>query len=104
MSDNVIPFPTKNIRDWTIVSKTIKDILIEGGMTESNIVEFISIFKPIYETFQFDHSLSIPASTPEVATTINNELSNFQLVLNEHTSKLIFERFTRELDIYIKNV
>lgn len=101
MIDNILPFPTKDVQNWTAVSRSIKKAIIDAGLSESIAVDFATFFKPIFESFQFEHKLSIPASDPIVKAMIDDEISNFQFALKQHTSKLIFERFIRELDIYI---
>ena len=101
MIDNILPFPTKDVQNWTIASRSIKKAIIDAGISESIAVGFATFFKPIFESFQFEHKLSIPSSDPVIKAMIDDEIVNFQFALKQHTSKLIFERFIRELDIYI---
>lgn len=102
MSGNIVPFPTKEIRDWNLVSEAMIDRAIANGLTASEASEFVQWFKPIFEMFHFEFSLSLSVD-PKTAETINCEMAKFIKTLQDHTSKLIAERFDREIRIYLDN-
>ena len=97
MTNNIIKFPIKSAREWSSITKTMSDLIIESGLSNEHADEFISIFKPIYDSFMFEYSLKVL----DEANNIKEEIEKYQIALQEHTNKLILDRFKRELALFI---
>ena len=104
MIDNIVEFPTKSIRDWKVTSDLMLQILKRRGLNDKQASEFVSTFKPIYDLFQLEIQIRIPTFNPILAAQLDKALSEMQLAIQDHTTKLIMERFTRELDIFVNKL
>ncbi len=81
----------------------MKSIIMDGGLTEKMASGFLKEFKPGYESFQFTYEFSFSAAVRDVAA-IENDLLNFQSALQQHTTKLVFDRFYIELEIHLNTL
>ena len=101
---NVISFPTNNEQGWKKTSSMLKGLLIERGMPELEANQFVDDFKPTFDSFEFGFPFSISVSNPNDAENVRLELERFQAALQEHTSKLMMNRFAREVEIYCEKL
>ena len=100
---NISQFPTKVSQDWTQCSRTMRDILSGIPISKSEIDEFIQAFKSVFDSFQFEYNFSITFNDPNLIEVLNNEFTNINAAIGEHNANLLFDRFYRELEIYLSN-
>lgn len=87
--------------NWALAQPSIESVLSRSKLYKEQKEEFLSYFKPMFESFQFDHPISLSVSNEDIANHFTYEIELFMTALEGHTSKLITDRFQRELEIYI---
>lgn len=106
MSDNIISFPTKAVRDWLIIERELLTQLSRNGFPESIHERICTRLKAFYEfcdpKIKFDLHLDtrVPA---EAAVSLHSELgSKIGLALDDQlqafTKRLVIERLNYEID------
>lgn len=90
--------------DWAEELTTMEEILTGAKLDSEQIEEFLSHFKPIFESFQFTHPMSLSVPDNDLANHFTYEIELFVHALKSHTSRLLVDRFKRELEIYISNI
>jgi hypothetical protein len=90
--------------DWAEELKTMENILTRANLNSEQIKEFLSHFKPIFESFQFTHPVDFSIPDNDLANRFTYEIDLFVNALKSHTSQLLVDRFQRELEIYISDL
>ena len=89
---------------WAVALPALENVLSRSNLNSEQKEEFLSYFKPIFESFQFNHPISLSVPGQDVANHFNYEIELFMTALESHTSELLVERFQRELEIYISEL
>lgn len=106
MSSNVIEFPTRAVRDWVVMERTIQEIMQEGGGSTEMIKEVCGRMKETWEKYntQFGFALELPQLPPVLARAINDSVQKAikDLVdqIHEYTSKIFYDRLLLEIELY----
>jgi hypothetical protein len=90
--------------DWAEEQKAMEIILTRANLNSEQIKEFLSHFKPIFESFRFTHPVELSIPDNDLANRFAYEIDLFVNALKSHTSQLLVDRFHRELEIYISNL
>ncbi len=84
--DNLLKFPSKDVRDWVTIEKTIREIYNNENLPSELIDSIIERFKPIWTKFN-QKAPYIPSSIPfsgspekfePINRIINTEISNVE--------------------------
>lgn len=108
--DNVLNFPTKLVRDKTVIGKTIKELLSQTPIDQETTNKITERLLEIFEKYQckFLLPLSIPFPVSisdkeknEMLRSIEQGLATFEKSLHDHMNVLILERFDVEIKLYL---
>jgi hypothetical protein len=107
--ENIINFPTKSVRDWVLIERTMEEEFSRLGIPLLVQIRLIENMKSFYQVldfeFNFNTQIAFPGTIPidnvnaicsEVGEKIG-ALSSKQLQI--FTNKLFFDRLYREIDI-----
>jgi len=107
--DNIIKFPTKQVRDKASIEKTIQDILKQTPLSQEMIDELTERHLGIWERYKCEFptnfSIPFPASSTEdeqknIIKSLELGIKDFEKSLNDHMNALILERINAESRLY----
>jgi hypothetical protein len=106
--ENVVQFPTKDVRDWAIIERAMKESFASNGNVSSAVqTRLIERMKAFYEMVDPRLQISIDLATevpPAAATALHAEIgSKLEAILNTqlqaYTKRLCIERLNHEIDV-----
>jgi hypothetical protein len=92
--NNIVPFPTKLVRDRADVERAIRDSLSSVGASQDTVETVLIRMNDFIELSQFEFAITLPDSTP---SSVYDSFLALSTAIQERTSKLIFERVIAEL-------
>lgn len=100
LMENIIVFPTKSIRDWVIVERSMRDAFATANIPEQVHKTVIERMKSFWNILDFDLNLSfdVNLSDPYLPQMTDNIRIVLKEQINAFTSRLFLERFMREID------
>lgn len=107
--NNMINFPTKLVRDKTMIGKTIKELLSQTPIDQKAINEITERLLVLWEKYQCKFSLPLSIPFPdsisdrdkkEILNSFKQGLATFEKSLHDHMNILILERFDAEIKLY----
>lgn len=107
--ENVVEFPTKSVRDWLLIERTMAAEFTKLGLSEAIKERLSENMKAFYKVMDHDFRFSFDAELPStiskdqaraIFSSIGNKTS---VVLGEQihafTNKLFFDRLHREIEV-----
>jgi hypothetical protein len=107
MESNVIEFPTRAVREWTVLERSFRDVLARSGASPEMMEEVCGRMKEYWKKSDVKISLpiQIPAGLPEWARKAIDD--SFQKLtksladqLHVYTGDLMLDRLRLEVDLY----
>lgn len=106
MTENLVQFPTKAVRDWATLERSLRPAFLEAGLSEAAEDRLLQVMKEFYEgVLSADLDLTIPAFSVEHAnpeTLAAAIKAHFSAALEEQlhafTNRLFIDRLKREMD------
>lgn len=108
---NVVNFPTKFTRDKANFEKKIRGVLARSPLSQEQQEELlrrlVALGTKYYREIPFTFSFSAPASLSqteidELTSSLQASLQLFYKALDEHFQVLIFDLYTVELELFMK--
>ena len=104
---DIIPFPSKAVRDWALLERTMMDILKDGGAdaTASNHVtrrmkEFFALCDRNFSTsIQLPSSMTV-AQQEKLSAALEAMAAGFTTKLVDFTNQLMLDRLKLEIQLY----
>ena len=110
MTNTVVQFPSKSVREWTTIERSMVEALEECGVSEQAKKLIVANMKEFWETLKhpFDYTIQIALPgkiSPEEADVIRQDIatkvgSAHSERLQAFTNKLFIERVKREARFY----
>ncbi len=106
---DIIPFPSKAVRDWAIFERTMSDILKEAGADTAASSHITSRVKEFFALCDRDFSTSIDYELPSSTTVAQQEklraaleamVASFTTKLHDFTNELMLDRLNMEIQLY----
>lgn len=108
----ILPFPTKSVRDWRIIQEALNRTLIQAGADDSARTAIIDRMKSfcskIAREFDFSFDLPLPPLTKEQRDALQDSLKQgverAATQIHEMTSEILLDRVLLEIQLYhLKN-
>jgi len=96
--DNILKFPSKDIRDWEKIKTIIKESLEHANATKYVTETVLERMKDVFDEFQFNYQISFKCPL-EYQEELNSNLAAFMKELHAHTSELLFSRLILEIKL-----
>jgi hypothetical protein len=109
MSTNVIEFPTRVVREWIMVEKTIREVLEQAGASPEMTKEVCARMKGVYEKYNRMLTLALKLPLPEylsmeqrraIDDAIRNAVEDFKKQIHEYSSQVLLDRLCLEIELY----
>lgn len=109
MGTNIIEFPTRAVREWIMIEKTIRGVLEEAGASPEMTEEVCARMKDVYEKYNHMFTLALKLPLPEymsfeersaVDDAIRNAVEGLKMDIHEYTSQVLFDRLRLEIELY----
>ncbi len=106
---DIIQFPSKAVRDWAILERTMMDILKDAGADATASSHITSRMKEFFALCDRDFSTSIDYELPSSMTVAQQEKlraaleamgASFTTKLRDFTNELMLDRLTMEIQLY----
>ncbi len=103
----IIPFPSKAVRDWALLERTIADILKDAGAdatASSHITRRMKEFFALCDR-DFSTSIQLPSSTTvaqqeNLRAALESMAAGFTTKLVDFTNQLMLDRLELEVQLY----
>lgn len=104
---DIIPFPSKAVRDWAIIERTIVETLKDAGAdatASSHITRRMKEFFALCDR-NFSTSIQLPSSTTvaqqeKLRSALEATFANFTTELHNFTNELMLDRVKLEIQLY----
>ena len=107
---DIIPFPTKSVRDWVVLEKTFRDALANNGVTDpAAIAHIVGRMRPFVDLCNRDFSDSVPLTLPGNTTieqhaalrsALEDAFGRFEKSRQQLTNELLLDRLIVETTLY----
>ena len=106
---DIIPFPSKAVRDWAILERTMTEILKDAGADATASSHITRRMKEFFALCDRDFSKSIHYELPSSTTVAQQEklraaleamFTSFTTELHGFTNELLLDRLKLEIQLY----
>lgn len=106
---DIIPFPSKAVRDWALLERTMADILKDAGADATASSDITRRMKEFFALCNRDFSTSITYELPPSTTVAQQEKlraaleavgADFATKLHDFTNELMLDRLKLEIQLY----
>jgi len=107
--ENVVDFPTKSVRDWLIIERTLKELLSRTRLPPDIQAGLIEKMKSFYALLDCSFAVSLNIEIPDpggedkaaaICSKIGEQVgARISEQLQAFTTRLLIERLLREFDI-----
>ena len=106
---DIIPFPSKAVRDWALLERTMADILKDAGADATASSHITRRMKEFFALCDRDFSTSITYELPSSTTVAQQEKlraaleavgASFTTKLHDFTNELMLDRLKLEIQLY----
>lgn len=106
---DIIPFPSKAVRDWAILERTMTEILRDAGADATGSSHIMRRMKEFFALCDRDFSTSIHYELPSSTTVAQQEklraaleaiFAGLTTELHDFTNKLLLDRLELEIQLY----
>lgn len=100
--DNVIPFPSDEIRDWASWSSFVHDVIRRGGQSPEVAEHVLTKIRPLFDAL--GESDTVDLSVPgECVAAFQDLQERINVVANERIRRIFMERLKREIELYVRH-
>lgn len=107
MMGDIITFPTRAVRGWTEIERTLRAIFTQASASIEMQNEVFSRMEEVFQRFsvEFGVSLELPANfSPEqqeaVVTSLRRALEDHEIKLQDFVNQILLERLQLEIELY----
>jgi len=107
MMRNIINFPTRAVRGWTEIERTLRSIFTQASAPTEMQYEVLTRMKEVFQRYsvEFGVSLELPANfSPQqqeaVATSLRRALEDHEKRLQDFMNQILLERLQLEIELY----
>lgn len=106
---NIIQFPAKSVRDWTIIERALLEELSKNKFPSEVQQRLVDVMRSFYEALNLDFNFVMTAEFPpslssaqvsDLCSSISERVAQTSgELLQSFTNKLFFERLNREIAV-----
>jgi len=109
MTTNIIEFPTRSVREWIKVERTIRETLEQAGASQEMTEEVCGRMKEVYEKYDRVFTFALGLPLPEhlsleqrraIDNSIRNAVEGLTKEIHEYTNQVLFDRLCIEIELY----
>lgn len=98
---NIIQFPTESKKAWDVMEKLFRTNILDNiSASPEQLDRFLEHFKPIFNSFEFNHQFSFENIDEKTFDQLNSEFDKFKLAMQSHTNQIILERLMLEIKLF----
>ena len=109
MGTNIIEFPTRAVREWIMVERTIREVLEQVGASAEMTEEVCARMKDVYERYNRMFTLALKLPLPEylsldqrraIDDSIRNAVEGLTKEIHDYSSQVLFDRLCLEIELF----